>query len=333
MMELLNWNKQLKDDELNYLNKLLKINTPINTCLDLIKGKDNKDIIDDILNNLKIGKSIDECIIKYLPKNISNYLKPLLKNMSFSSALDLSLSFYEESKTNEKKITNAIAYPLGLLFFGLTGLYLFDVYGIDSIINLLGSFNADMSSFVFSRSVIRIFIYLVYFGFLIISVLLLFFTRKKRIVFLYVLISKVFPYSLIHTYYSEEFISLLLVCRNAGYKTRESLKILNSIKDVPIVSFLAFHLDELLLEGEQIDKATHNIYFDDSLSKYIKIGVYSNDFNNVLKSYIELAKSKIERKTKEITLFIQLLTYLLVGIIIIFVYEVLFMPMQAIASY
>lgn len=333
MMELLKFKKTISDDEISYLNKLLLINTPISTCLKLIEGNDNNKMIDDILSNLQTGKTIEECIQKYIPNKINDYLLPLSKTMSFSSALDLSISFYEESKNNEKRISNSIAYPLGLLFFSLTGLYLFDAYGIDSILGLLNTFNTDLSSFSFSRTIIRFFIYVVYFGSLIISGLLLFFTRKKRIAFLYVFLSKLLPNSLVQTYYSQEFISLLLICRKKGYKTKESLKILNSIKNVPIISFLAFHLNEMLLEGQEFDVAINNKYFDDKLTKYIKIGIHSNDFNEVLENYIELAKTKINKKTKELTLFIQLLTYLLIGIIIIFVYEVLFMPMQALASY
>lgn len=326
-------NNSLEDDELVYLNKLLLINTPINTCLDMIKTKSNKKIIDNILNLLSKGKTIEESISSYLPKQLNNYMKPLLKHMSFSSALDLSLAFYSENKNSEKKLSNAIAYPLGLLFASLTGLYLFDLYGIDSIVNLLDTFNTDISSFNSLRLTIRIIIYVLYFGMLIISSLLLFFTREKRIVFLYVFLSRFFPSSLIQAYYSKEFISLFIICDEKGYKTKETLEILNSMKNKPITSFLSYRLNEALLSGEEFNRAIDNSYFDELLSRYIKIGIYSNDFVGILSSYVDLVKLKIEKKMKEYTLLIQLITYLLIGIVIIFVYQVLFLPMQAITNY
>lgn len=323
----------IDDNELIYLNKLLLTNTPINTCLQMIKSRNNSKIIDSILNSLSSGKTIEESISNYLPKQLNSYIKPLLKHMSFSSALDLSLAFYVENKTSEKKISNSIAYPLALLFASLTGLYIFDLYGIDSIINLLDTFNSDLSSFISLRMMIKVVIYILYFAMLIISCLLLFFTREKRIVFLYIFLSKYLPNSLIQSYYSKQFVSLFIICDEKGYKTKETIEILNSMKNKPITSFLAYQLNETLLMGEELNKAIDCHYFDEVLARYIKIGIYSNDFINVLNSYIELVKLKIDKKMKEYTLLIQLITYLIIGMIIIFVYQVLFLPMQAIANY
>ena len=99
------------------------------------------------------------------------------------------------------------------------------------------------------------------------------------------------------------------------------------------ISFLAFHLDESLMEGETMKEAMHKKYYDSSLSRFIKIGNYTNDFSQIISSYISLAKKKIRQRMKRYTVTIQLSTYAFIAAIIIFIYQVLFMPMQAISMF
>ena len=99
------------------------------------------------------------------------------------------------------------------------------------------------------------------------------------------------------------------------------------------LTFLAFHLDESLMEGEMLKEATKKKYYDSSLSRFIKIANYTNEFNEVVSSYTRMAKEKITRRLKRYTLTIQLATYFFIGAVIVFIYQILFMPMQAISAY
>ena len=163
--------------------------------------------------------------------------------------------------------------------------------------------------------------------------IIIYFRQPKRITLLYIFISKYFSNSLFNIYYCEQFVSLLLICVNHGYKTKESLQLLKKMKSKPIVAFLAFHLDDYLLKGESFKEAVKQNYYDISLSKYIKLANYTNDFSNIINSYLLITREKIKRKMKQFALTIQLATYLIIGAIIIFIYQLLFMPMQAITMY
>lgn len=325
-------NKTLSIEDLSYLNKLMKVNMPMNSVFDLLKTKSNKEMLDSISSKLNEGLLIEDIIKDYLPKNIEKYITPLLKNLPFSVALDISLSFYERQKENEKYIISNIGYPCVLLFVSLTALYLFDIFGVDTIFSIIKSFGTNLDLINSIRNVIRIFIYIFYYGILFITLLIFIYSRPKKIAFLYLLISKYFPNSLIHVYYSEQFVSLLLICVDRGYKTKTSLEMLMNMKNKPIISFMAYHLDEMLLEGKTLNEASRQTYFDINLSKFIKIGSFSNDFKAMLENYLELAKDKIKMKTKKYTLTIQMCTYISIGLIIIFVYQILFLPMQTLSS-
>lgn len=320
-------------DDLSYISKLIDTNISIHQALELIKNKRNSKIINKIVSSLDKGKMIEESIVEYLPKQIKDYMLPLLKTLPFSESLSLSLEFNEKHSNSQTKILSEIAYPCILLFVTVTVLYLFDLYGMDTIFGLIKSFNTNLELYQSMRVVFRIIISVFYYGLLFGTLLLIIYIQPKRISVLYVFLSKYFPNSLINTYYSEEFISLLLICVNKGYKTRKALSILKSMKSKPIVSFLAFHMDESLLEGESLKDAAKKNYYDLSLSKFIKIANYTNEFSKMLNSYVMLARERITRTIKRYTLTIQLATYSFIGVIVIFIYQILFVPMQALSNY
>lgn len=325
--------QEISMEDLSYISKLLKTNLSLHQALELLKNKNNAKMFNKIMNSLDEGQMIETIIGDYLPSQIKDYMLPLLKTISFSSALSLSLEFNSKHSDGEKKVMGEIAYPCVLLFIAVTVLYLFDLYGMDTIFNLISSFGSDLQLFQSMRILFRIFINIFYYGILIGILILIFFIQPKRISILYVFLSKHFPNSLIHTYYSEEFVSLLIICINNGYKTKEALSILKGMKSKPIISFLAFHMDESLLEGETLKEAAKKNYYDLSMSRFIKIANYTNDFSNMLQSYASLAQEKIKRNMKKYTLTIQLTTYAFIGVIVVFIYQILFVPMQAISAY
>lgn len=327
------YKQELSIEDLSYISKLVDTNISLYQTLELLKNKKNEKIFIAINKALKEGKMIEEIIGTYLSSQIKDYMLPLLKTLPFSKALSLSLEFYEKHKQNQNKILDQIAYPCILLFVTMSVLYLFDLYGMDTIFNLISSFNANIELYTSLRIVFRIMITIMYYSMLIVTLLLIIYMQPKRITILYVFLSKYFPNSLINTYYSEEFVSLLLICVNNGYKTKQALEILKSMKSKPIVSFLAFHMDESLLEGETLKQAAKKNYYDLSLSRFIKIANYTNEFSKMLESFTLLAREKITKMMKKYTLTIQISTYAFIGAIIMFIYLILFIPMQAISAY
>lgn len=325
--------RTLSIEDLSYLSKLLSTNLSISECFSLLENKRNRDIFDEIRRKLDEGILIENIIKDYLPKDIKSYVVSLLNTLSLSASLELSLQFYQKSKEDKKELINSLAYPIILLFITMTSLYLFDLYGIDSIFSLISTFNVDVGLFHAFRVLFRIVINIFYYLVLILFVVSLFFFKPNNVVMLYIFVSKHFPNSLLSIQYSQEFMALFLICSDAGYKTRESLQILKEMKSKPVISFLAFHLDESLMEGESLKDATRKKYYDSSLSRFIKIANYTNDFSEIVGSYVELSREKIKRRMKRYTSTLQIITYAFIGVIIIFIYQILFMPMQAISIY
>lgn len=325
--------KVLSIEDLNYINELNETNLPIRQIFKLLTNSSNEEVFKEIEEHLNNGEMIESFIANYLPKEIALYLVPLLSRLSFNESLKISLAFYFEEKKSEKTLSKAITYPIVLLFISLTALYLFDMYGLDSILQMLKTFNVDLSFYERLRIVFRILVYSFYFSFIIIGLLVIYFSSKKRIVLMYLFLSKYNLVKTLRVWSCSKFISLFLVCVELGYKTKESLEILKSMTSKPIISFLAFHMDKKLLDGGSLLEASTQEYYDETLSRFINIASYTNNFTVILDNYLELTKEKLEKKMKRITTSIQLITYGFIGMIIIFIYQILYLPMQALQGY
>lgn len=325
--------KKISIDDLTYLNELLSSDISFNHALELLENKNNKEIFIDIKNRLAKGELVESIIINYLPKSISAYMEPLLNTLSFQMSLDLSLRFYEKHKSGTDSLLLKIAYPCILLFVTITALYLFDLYGLDSIFSIVSSFDQGLKLYSNIRLLFRIVIQTIYYLMILIILLSLYFSRPSKMAYLYLFLSKYFPNSLISTYYSEEFVSLLLICVNRGYGSKQSLQILKKMKNKPVISLMSFHLEESLLKGETLNEATKQKYFDNSLSRFIKIANFSKDFKTILEAFVQLSRVKINRKMKQYSQTIQLFTYSFIGLIIVFIYQILFLPMQSISVF
>ena len=325
--------KTLSVEDLSYLSKLLDNGLSLGECFDLLKNRKNQEIFSKLRKKLDEGVLVEKAIEEFLPASLRPYVMSLLGSLSFAQALSISLRFHKRIEEGKEGLFHSLAYPLFLLFVSVTALYLFDLYGIDSIFALISSFDVKIGIYHDLRILLRIFVNIFYYGVLLISGLLLFYLKPKRITLLYIFLSRYMPNSFLNIFYSEEFMSLLLICMDQGYSTKESLTILKSMKTKPVISLLAFHMDESLMEGQTLKEAAGSRFYDASLSRFIRIAGYTNDFSSIIESYIFLARKKIERRMKSYSLTVQLLTYAFIGLVVIFIYQILFMPMQAISSF
>lgn len=329
LKNLLNKKNLIKYEELKYLNELLKSELPIKTCFSLIKDNRNEKAIDLIIKELDEGKMIENIINNHLPKEVSTYMFYLLKTLTFSKSLDLALNYYEKSKDNLEFLTKQIAYPILLLFASITGLYLFNNYGFDSIVQMMKSFKINLTGIKIMRVFMGLLTDIFYVLMIIVLTLFLYFKSPKRISIAYILMCKNFPIEFIKTYFTEDFMSLYILTTSLGYKTKDTLSILKSLKNKPIVSLIAFHIDEKLMEGNSLKSSTNIIYIDQTLNKFINIASYSKNGLSILNGYVEFASKKIMKEMKTVSSIVQIVSYVLIGFVIIFIYQILFLPMQA----
>ena len=319
-------------NDIKFLNELINSGMPIKNCLDIISTRKTKTISNKIIKRLDDGEYFEEIISDYIPNSISRYFENLINLLGFNKTIKIVLNIIETRKKNIDSVISKAIYPIILMFASMIALILFDRFGLDSIISLMSSFIDDFSTVHLFRTIfnlltiLMIIIMVIIFG---ITVAIMF----GKGILIYKFINKYFPNSIINTYFTNEFVSLYLIIFNNGYKTKEALDIIKKLDNVPISSFLASEVSKGLNSGDGFIGSFDNLYFDSSFSKYLGVASFSNDYLNILERYLEYSSHKVISFIKRLTAFIQGLSYVVIGFIIIFVYQLLFMPMQAITGF
>lgn len=320
-------------NDIKFLNELINSGMPIKNCLDIISTKKTEKISKEIINSLDNGDLFEDVIINYIPNNLSKYFSKLIKQLGFNKTIKIVLDIVETRKKNIDSVISKAIYPIILMFVSMTALIIFDKFGLDSIISLMSSFIDDFSAVYLFRTIFSFLSFVICLLLIIIGILTVAIIFFNKGVYIYKLFNKYFPNSIINTYFTNEFISLYLIIFNNGYKTRETLNIIKDLDNVPISAFMA---DEILLgleAGDGFISSFDSLYFDKSFSKYLSVASFSNSYSNILEKYCEYASLKVISFIKSFTAFIQGTSYVVIGFIIIFVYELLFMPMQAITGF
>ena len=325
--------KFFSSEDLTALNKLLRVNLPLKDALVIIQTHKNQRNVKAIIARLDKGEMIETIFGDYLSDELSHYFKVFIHYLTLHDALSLSLKIYQTEHELKHHVYKELAYPVCLLTLTLVGIYLFNAYCFEGLMNSLSQFNVDFHELFIFKDVLDVLINTMMVVILVGLLSFMYFSRPKRLVFAYVLLNKYFPKATYKEYLSSRFILYFDACYETGIKTKETIALLKAIKNQPLISFLAFHIDEDLLKGENMEEALRSPYIDERLSRYIKIARYSDDLGAMLKIYYEDFKVRFAHKCQSFSKLIQLSSYILIGIVIIFVYQILFIPMEIIGGF
>ena len=320
-------------EDIDALIKLLNVGLSLHETLTIIKSPSNKEISRQIIARLNQGELIESVLPNYLKPNLANYFKIFINYLSLKDALSLSLSIIKSENNLKNQIIKDLSYPICLLTFTLIGIYLFNAYCFDGLIGSLNQFDVDFHQLILFKNILDFAINGLMISLLFFLLAFLYFSRPKRLTFAYILMNKYVPEATYKEYLTSRFAIYFNACYKMGIKTKETLNILKAVKSQPLISFIAFHLDEDLLKGEDIEEAVKSPYLDERLSRYIRIARYSDDFGEMLQIYYENFKMRFSYKCKRMSKVIQIASYLLIGVLIIFIYQILFIPMGIIGGF
>ena len=325
--------KSFSNEDIGALIKLLKVGLPLKDALNIITTKKNQKLVKEVIERLDHGETIETIFNYYLKEQIGNYFEVLINYLSFKDALALALKIYQNENTFKNQVLKELTYPVCLLVFTLVGIYLFNAYCFDGLLQSMNQFGMDFHNLILFKEILDILINCLMIGVLIFLILFIYMSRPKRLIMAYLLLNKYFPNSTYKEYLSSRFVLYFDACYKSGIKTKETIALLKAIKSQPLISFLAFHIDEELLKGELIEDALKSPYLDERLSRYIKIARYSDDLGEMLVVYYEDFKVRFAHKCRYLSKMIQISSYILIGVVIIFIYQILFIPMEIIGGF
>ena len=128
----------------------------------------------------------------------------------------------------------------------------------------------------------------------------------------------------------QNFTRFFLECVRQKLSTIQCMDILMHLPGRPVVSYIARMLDQEMRKGSSLEDAVHTDLLESSLSRFMKTAIYSSDCEKMLEGYLEMVEERKKRQIRRLTTAVQLVSYTLIGIVIVTIYRVLMIPMTMI---
>lgn len=296
--------------------------------MDYLETKENQECFERIKEKMNQGEPMEMWIEDFFDASISSRLSSFLHFLPLSEALSLSLMQHTQMMAAKKQFQKMALYPSIMFFFSLFGVQLFCFLCMPALISMMQGFGVSTAS-----------IELIYHAMMFVSLffiaamcavllILVWFYRKNRIVLLVVVLYQLKLGFLIQHELSYHFALLYFQCIQLGIPTKTALKMLKECKDQPLIVFLAWHIDQILQKGGNLSEAMSIRYLDPSLQKLMNTAALSGGAKELLKGYLQVTSQKREKRLHHLGVMIQSASYCFIAVMIILVYQVLFLPLS-----
>ncbi len=296
--------------------------------LALLENQDNHQAIQNVQKGLEQGNTAEDCFAGILPKAIQANTLAFLRFVSLEKALQLALHLEEYDQQTRRHFFKSLIGPFFLFVGSLIGIQLFFLFCFPILINLMASFELEMRGWEAFRKIFYLGICIFLVILLMISSLTLYMIRPKRIVLAYLLLCRMHLEKPFCLFLSTQFAVYFNECAKSGNSTQLILQMLQQLKQKPLIVFLAYHVEQSLLQGNPVEEAMSHAYLDSSLRRFMQIAVHSSSLKAMLDSYITQNEEKGKQLCRIWSRRLTTAAYAGIGILIILIYEILFLPLS-----
>ena len=320
--------KRCSFEDTQFFSQLLSSGYSFSQCMDYLETKDNHECFASAREKMKQGIQMQEWIDAFFDASVSSRVKSFLTVLSLSDALSLSLTLFEQMNASKKQFQKMTLYPVIMFLFSLFGVQLFCFLCMPSLISMMKGFDVSvgMIELIYHGMMMFSMILIVFIS--VCTVVLIWFLQKKRIVMLVVILYQLRLGFLIEKELSLHFALLYFQCIQLGIPTKTALEMLKECKDQPLTVFLAWHIDQVLQKGGNLSQAMSIRYLDPSLQRLMKTAMLSGGAKDLLKGYLQIAVQKREKRLQRFGTLIQSVSYGFIAVMILLVYQVLFLPLS-----
>ena len=297
-------------------------------CLDYLENQHNHECFLWAKEKMSQGESMEQWMGSFFSPKIQSYLVCFLKFLSLQQALELSVTLYDQKETDQKELIKMTGYPIVMFLFSLIGVQLFCAFCMPSLIEMMKEF--DVSTFAVEGiyRVLMLVAMMLTMMICLVSGVMFYFCLPEHVVSGIELLHRYHLGFLIQKECSSHFAMLYYHCVRMGVPTRTALMMLKNCTTQPVTQFLAEQVDTRLNHGTDLVEAVGIDYLDPSFQKLMKTVVLSNDAMHLLEGYLKVADVKRKKRYKQAAQVIQMIAYVMIAIMIILVYQVLFLPLS-----
>ena len=288
--------------------------------LQILKTKRNERHIVYVLEKLEQGQTFNDAFSSLLPVCYGKYFSNFIRYLPVLESLRISIELSNHEEQTKQKMMKDMIYPVVMLFVMFFGMYLFNGFVFPQMITLMNSFEVNVKSYYFLRSLIQLLSWLATFVIVIGILLWIVFQHPQRKCWLYRLLVKHMPDSLMVQKASAEFARYFLECVRVRIPTIQTMKILLDMKEKDLVCLIAHELNESLCKGESFE--------EHALQQFFQIALHGSNCEKMLEGYLVMNQQRHIKQVRIFTRSVQLSCYGAIGLILLVIYQILMLPMQ-----
>ena len=301
-------------------------------AMHVMEDEKNRKAFTEIRDRLDAGAALTDFFAEYLPASCRSYVSGFLMYLPFQEALRLGMAIAENEKKQKQSVIREMLYPVLLMCGMLAGIFLFCMYVLPKMLDLLEGFRVSSGSL----SIVRTAAQTASAGLLILSALLsaaaVYLTRPARIASVYRFLVRHRRRALLIRFASEDFTRFFLECVRMNISTYHALQLLQKIPEKPLVGLIAQELDRMLSGGDSFAEAVSTDYVEPVLSRFFKTAFYASECEKMLEGYLQMSSVRTAVMIRRFSVTVQLISYSMIGSMIVFVYLIMMVPMQMLQS-
>ena len=296
--------------------------------LQILKTKRNEHRIKYVLEKLEQGQTFKEVFSMLLPKGYRRYFDNFIRYLPVLESMRISVELASYEEKMKQKMMKDMVYPVVMLFVMFIGMYLFNGFVFPQMMTLMTSFEINVTSYYFLRSLIQLLSWLVTILLVVGLLLWVVFQEPNRKCWLYRVLVKYVPDSLMVQKASAEFARYFLECVRVRISTIQTMKILLDIKEKPLVRLIAKELNDSLSKGESFEETLHTPFVEHALQQFFQIALHGSNCEKMLEGYLVMNQQRHIKQVRIFTRSVQLSCYGTIGLILLVIYQILMLPMQ-----
>ncbi len=297
-------------------------------AMNVMEDEKNREAFTQIREKLSAGETVTDFFPDHLPASCRSYVSGFLMVLSFQEALQLGITIADNEKKQKQSVIREMLYPILLMCGMLAGIFLFCMYVLPKMLDLLEGFRVSSGSLRFVRTAAQT----ASAGLLIVTALLsaavLYLTRPARIASVYRFLVRHCRRSLLIRFASEDFTRFFLECVRMNISTYHALQLLRKIPEKPLVGLIAEEMDRMLSTGDSFEEAVSTNYVEPVLSRFFKTAYYASECEKMLEGYLHMSTIRTAVMIRRFSVAVQLFSYSMIGAMIVFVYLIMMVPMQ-----
>lgn len=300
---------------------LLENGYSVETSLDIMQIHTN-----NITNQLNQGIHIDKLILQGQKGKFYNYLSFFIQFMALPKAIYSAYEMELFEVQTKQQLSKKCAYPLLVLSIAMISIFLFSTFLIPQLTANF-SIGKDLIYIQVVAYCSKICIFILYLILFIVFMIMCIFLFPKFHAFMYHYILRHFNVFKIYISY---FLSGYMQALNEhGLSSLQTFTYLNKMHQNQFMYYVVDEINSDLYRGKKLNEIIlQSNCLDKQFKMFFSIGYQNGNLNKSLNAYKSNAEIKWNKILSIVSFSIQIISYTMVGILLVCVYQIMLIPLN-----